>query len=63
MNTSVKYALESNNEKVISIKNRIEHMNIRTLLYKCNNFNQANMTYENITGDISTDFYCEFVLR
>jgi len=65
MNTSAKYALNSNGETVIKVKNHIEGMDIKKLLIDFEdfkNFGQPIITHQNITGLISADLNSRFVL-
>ncbi len=56
MNHAIRYRLWENGEQSINVRSFVSQMDIRQLLYDCNNFLQDSMiTYQNISGLFSAD--------
>ncbi|UXP33833.1 hypothetical protein N6H18_07710 [Reichenbachiella agarivorans] len=64
MNSSIKVVRQENDIMEIDIKNQIDKMDIRKLLHDMDNFDQTEMTYQNINGILSTkEFFTRVVMR
>src|SRR5690606_18084657 len=55
MNSSARVEFKPDGETHIYLKNQTDRMNIRTLLHDLDNFDLEDLTYENISGIISTE--------
>lgn len=63
INSSIKWRQLPDGSQTINMRNVIDQMNIKQLLYDFNNFGQDDMiTHENIRGLFSSDLYSRFVL-
>jgi len=55
MNTAIKVWFKPNGEMELFTRNKLDHMNIRRLLYEMNNFDKTYFTYKNISGVLTTE--------
>ena len=60
--TSARYDLKPDGRTVVSIKNHIDGMNFKQVLYDMDNFGQEDFSYENISGELLSDLNAEITL-
>ena len=63
LNSSINVTLKSNGLTEFEMRNQIDGMNIRKMLHDLDNFDQKEISYENINGILSTDeFFTRLIL-